>query len=102
MKELLGYQKKFLRGVAHALQPIVLVGQKGLTQALIKSTDDALMAHELVKVKFIDFKEKAQKTVIAADLAKETNSQLAGMIGHVAIFFRPHPDPDKRRIVLPH
>jgi RNA-binding protein len=86
MKKLSGIQAKFLRGLAHALKPVVFVGQKGVTSALIESTDHAFQRHELIKVKFIDFKE---------------NSQLAGMIGHIAIFYKQHTDPDKRKIVIP-
>jgi RNA-binding protein len=101
VKVLEGYQKKFLRGAAHNLQPTVLVGHRGLTEALIKSTDEALDAHELIKAKFIDFKEKSVKSAIAADLAAKTGSSLAGIIGHVAILYRRHPDPQKRKIILP-
>ncbi len=96
-----GYQKKYLRGLAHGLEPVVMVGRRGLSAALVDSTDEALTAHELIKVKFVDFKRKPQKEEIAATLAADTGSHLAGMIGHTAIFYRPHPDPAKRRIVLP-
>ena len=101
MQELEGFQKKHLRGLAHKLQPVVYVGQKGGTDAVIDSLKDALSAHELVKVKFVENKEKDAKKMISAELEKRTGSRLAGLIGHVAIFFRPHPDPDKRKIVLP-
>ena len=101
MKKLTSIQAKFLRGIAHALKPVVFVGQKGVTPALIASTDEAFQRHELIKVKFIDFKEKEQKKEIAAALENKTNSQLAGMIGHVAILYRPQDDPEKRKIVLP-
>ena len=101
MKKLTSIQAKFLRGLAHALKPVVFVGQKGVTNALITSTDEAFQRHELIKVKFIDFKEKEQKKEIAAAIENKTNSQMAGMIGHVAIFYKQHRDPDKRKIVLP-
>lgn len=101
MKALEGYQKKFLRGVAHKLEPTVMVGQKGLTEAVVKNADESLKAHELVKAKFVDYKQKSQKVAIAAELAVRTRSQLAGIIGHVAILYRPHPDPQKRKIILP-
>ncbi len=101
MKKLTSFQAKYLRGLAHALKPVVFVGQKGVTHALIKSTGEAFQRHELIKVKFIDFKEKGQKKEIAAALENKTNSQLAGMIGHVAILYRPHSDAEKRKIVLP-
>ena len=101
MKKLTSIQAKFLRGLAHALKPVVFVGQKGVTHALIKSADEAFQRHELVKVKFIDFKEKEQKKEIAAALESKTNSLMAGMIGHIAIFYKQHNDPEKRKIALP-
>ena len=101
MKKLTSIQAKFLRGRAHGLKPVVFVGQKGVTRTLIASTDEAFQRHELIKVKFIDFKEKEQKKEIAAVIANKTNSQLAGMIGHIAIFYRPQDDPEKRKIMLP-
>ena len=52
-------------------------------------------------MKFIDFKEKKQKNEIAEIIKKKTGCHMAGMIGHVAIFFKQHDDPEKRRIVLP-
>ncbi|MCG8470640.1 MAG: ribosome assembly RNA-binding protein YhbY [Desulfobacterales bacterium] len=96
-----GFQRKYLRGLAHGIKPTVFVGQKGLTEAVVASTDEALNAHELIKVKFIDFKEKEAKVEISGELEKVTGSTLAGIIGHMAILYRPHKDPKKRRIVVP-
>ena len=94
-------QAKYLRGMAHGLKPVVFIGQRGLTDALIRSTEEAFESHELIKVKFIDYKEKKQKTELAKALEARTGSYLAGMIGHIAILYRQHPDPEKRKIVLP-
>ena len=101
MVELTSTQAKYLRGMAHALKPVVLIGQKGLTNELIRSTEEAFERHELIKVKFVDYKEKKQKSEIARALEARTGSHLAGMIGHIAIIYRQHPDPEKRKIVLP-
>jgi RNA-binding protein len=101
MKALTSSQAKYLRGRAHAIKPVVFVGQKGLTEALIKSAGEALYRHEVIKIRFIDFKEKEQKIEIAAALEKKTGSRMAGMIGHTAIFYKPHSDPAKRKIILP-
>lgn len=101
MKKLTGLQAKYLRGLAHDLKPIVFVGQKGVTDALIASTEQAFERHELIKVKFIDFKEKKQKKEIADAIMLTTGCFMAGIIGHVATFYRPHTDPERRRIVLP-
>ena len=101
MKALTSSQAKYLRGLAHNIKPVVHVGQKGVTAALKRSLEEALNRHELIKVKFIEFKEKEQKKKIAADIEAMNACRLAGMIGHVAIFFRPQKDPKKRKINLP-
>lgn len=95
-------QKKYLRGLAHKLKPVIQIGQKGLSDTVIKAIGDALNQHELIKVKFIEDKAKELKQQMVAQLMKEcTGTHLAGMIGHTAIFYRESDDPDKRKIVLP-
>lgn len=94
-------QRKYLRGMAHGLKPVVLIGQKGLTGSVVEALDEALAAHELVKAKFIDVKDKAFKAQAIEKLTQATTSELVGLIGHTAIFFRSHPDPEKRRITFP-
>ncbi|MBU1054609.1 MAG: YhbY family RNA-binding protein [Proteobacteria bacterium] len=101
MKKLKGYQKKYLRGLAHKLKPYVFVGQKGLTESLVKSVSDALEVHELIKVKFLDFKEKAMKEEISSEIEKMAECELAGIIGHIATFYRQNKDPEKRVIIIP-
>jgi RNA-binding protein len=101
MKKLTSYQKKYLRGLAHNLKPVVFIGQKGMTDRVANSTDDALNAHELIKVKFNEFKKKIEKIQIAELIETGTGCQLVGIIGHVAIFYRQHSDPEKRKIKVP-
>ena len=80
---------------------MVLIGQKGLTDSVIESVDQALTSHELIKIKFNEYKEKEMKNRLLDELSAETDCARVGMIGHVAVLYRPHPDPDKRRIALP-
>lgn len=101
MTAMSSYQRKYLRGLAHGLKPIVFVGQKGMTSSLATALDQALAAHELVKAKFVDEKDKTYKAQTIDFLEKATASDMVGSIGHIAIFYRPHPDPEKRKIVLP-
>ncbi|MBF0233197.1 MAG: YhbY family RNA-binding protein [Desulfamplus sp.] len=101
MKALKGSQKKYLRALAHDLKPAAFVGQKGVTISLIKEINDGLDANELVKVKFVDFKEKNIKTALAMEIAQHTKSYLAGLIGHMAIYYRKNSDAQKHRIVIP-
>ena len=99
--ELKGSQRKYLRGLAHNLNPSAFVGQKGVTQALMDEIDAALDGAELIKIKFIDHKEKDVKTALVEEIATRSNAVLAGMIGHVAILYRRHASPEKRQIKLP-
>ncbi len=101
MTQLKGFQKKYLRGLAHAIKPTVMIGQRGLTETVLRSAEEALDTHELIKVKFIEFKEKEQKEEITGRLEDHTGALRVGMIGHTAILYRPHPDPEKRSITLP-
>lgn len=96
-----GFEKKYLRGLAHGLEPMVIVGQKGLTDSLIRSVNEALDIHELIKIRFNDFKEKDQKNEIMSKISSGTGSEMAGMIGHTAVLYRQHHDPEKRKIMLP-
>ncbi|MBS0012629.1 MAG: YhbY family RNA-binding protein [Desulfobacterales bacterium] len=101
MQALKGFQKTWLRGRAHDIKPVVFIGQKGLSPAVIEAAGEALDTHELIKVKFQDFKDKEQKQTIAQAISEQTGSELVGMIGHMAIFFRQHPEPEKQKFQLP-
>lgn len=96
-----GYQKQYLRGIAHGLKPVVYIGQNGLTDEVLRSANQALDSHELIKVKFNEFKEKDQKKELSLRLESATKSEVVGMIGHTAIFFRQQESPEKRKIKLP-
>jgi RNA-binding protein len=96
-----GSQRKYLRGLAHNLNPAAAVGQKGITDALLEEIEESLEASELIKIKFVEFKDKQSKKELVDEIAKRTDAFVAGMIGHVAILYRRHPDPDKRKIRLP-
>ncbi|HDS15527.1 MAG TPA: YhbY family RNA-binding protein [Proteobacteria bacterium] len=96
-----GFQKQYLRGLAHASRPVVMIGQKGINENLLQAFTEALESHELIKVKFIDFKEKEQKKTLIAELEEKTYAQLVGLTGHTAIFFRQNRDPEKRIISVP-
>ena len=91
-----GHQRSFLRGKAHPLKPVVLVGVGGATAGVIKAVDEALLTHELIKVRM---KRPEDKNELSAALAAGTQSTLCGLVGHTVILYRAHPD--KPRIVLP-
>lgn len=101
MGQLQGFQKRFLRSIAHPLKPVVFVGQKGLTGALTDAMNEALDQHELIKVKFIDLKDKPKKLTLVEEMERTVPCEMVGMVGHIATFFRPQKDPKKRKIILP-
>ncbi len=91
-------QRKQLRSLAHHLDPVVMVGKSGLTEGVVAATAKALKAHELIKVRFLEHTD--EKEALSDQLAAATECEIAGIIGHVCIFYKEHSDPEKREIVL--
>ena len=83
---LTGAQKRALKSRAQILESVIRIGQSGVTDALLQSLDNALSQHELVKVRFADFKE--ERKTLAPQLAERTSSALIQQVGNVAVFFR--------------
>jgi RNA-binding protein len=80
-------QKKHLRKLGHALQPVVLIGQQGLTDAVVRETSLALEAHELLKVR-ARVGERELRGEILSTLAERTGSDLVQTIGNVGLFYK--------------
>ncbi len=91
-------QKKYLRGLGHELNPVVMVGNAGVSPAVTAELDRALEHHELVKIKVRMGDRKARNAAIDA-LCVETGAQLIQRIGHTALIYRAlEKDP---KITLP-
>jgi RNA-binding protein len=88
------HQKRYLRGLAHALDPVILVGQKGVTPSLVKELDGALAHHELVKVKLADADRDDRADSIEL-LRERTKAELVQTIGRIACFYRRNPEQTK-------
>ena len=95
MIELTSKQRKVLEKAAHTLDPVVIVGQNGVTQALEDMTNAQLSQHELIKVKFNEFKE--EKRALSEQLARNCDAAIIHIIGNVAILYREHEEADKRK-----
>jgi len=91
-------QIRYLRGLCHALKPVILVGQKGVTDALFAELDAALTHHELVKVK-IAAEDRESRDQLGADLAKRAKAEGVQKVGHVGCLFRRNDE--KPRVALP-
>lgn len=98
MIELTSKQRKGLERLAQSLKPLVIVGQAGVTDALAAKVSQCLNDHELIKVKFNEFKE--EKKELALSLAQSTNSTLVRVIGNIATFYKESDDEEKRKIKI--
>ncbi|EAR10972.1 ribosome assembly RNA-binding protein YhbY [Reinekea blandensis] len=88
-------QKKRLRTIGHQLNPIVTVGDKGLSATVIEEINRALNDHELIKVKVVT-EDREDKKAIVAELITQTNAVLVQTIGHVALILRKADKPNPK------
>ena len=98
MEPLTNAHQRRLKALAQHLDPMLTVGKAGLSGGFLQTVRDTLALHELVKVKFGEFKE--QKKELSPRLVEETQSHLIMQVGHVVVLYRPQPDPAKRKIRL--
>jgi len=98
MEPLTSRQRATLRRLAHDLDPTVIVGQRGLTQAVVDQVAESLAAHELIKVKLPGDREERER--LALEVAERADARLVATIGRIAIVYRRHPDPESRSIEL--
>ena len=80
-------QKKKLKQDAHHLKPVIRIGQKGISDALISETDACLERHELIKV-HVAGEERGERAALAAELTTRTGAELVHKIGKVFILYR--------------
>lgn len=88
-------QVQLLKKEAHDLEPVVHLGKQGVSDSLIQSVDEALDSHELIKVKFIDY--KAARKELSRQIADRVNGVLVTVIGNNAVLFRMHEKEERRR-----
>jgi RNA-binding protein len=87
-----------LAGIAQTRDALVSLGRAGASDAITAHLDELLEEHELVKLRFVDYKESKQE--LALELSLRTHSELVRVIGNVAIFWRRNPDPKKKKVEL--
>lgn len=96
--ELSERQRKYLRGLAHPLEPVIMVGNAGVTEAVVRETARALYDHELIKVKIRGADRQARDAAFDS-LAQRTGSTLVHRIGHVGVLYQRNPA--LARILIP-
>ena len=87
MIELNSKQRKILEKAAQPLSAAVLIGGAGLTDEQVAQINSMLKIHELIKVKFNEYKE--EKRELSLSISEKTDSTLVRIIGNVAVFYRP-------------
>jgi RNA-binding protein len=88
--ELTSKRRAELKAKAHELDPVSHIGKYGVTPESLAHIDKALADHELIKIKFLGFKEKRKE--LSEEIAGATSSTLIDVIGNVAILYREKPE----------
>jgi len=89
---LTGKQKRYLRGLGHELNPVVLIGQKGLDERVIAAITNAISTHELVKIRLLEsFSGDRHET--AEELAAQTQTALVQVLGKTILLYKPAEEP---------
>lgn len=97
MLKLSGKQVRYLRSLGHHLQPVVMVGKEGLSEKVTASVEEALRAHELIKIKLQEGCLMDRRDVAEA-LAAGTGAAVAQVLGRTILLYRPG---EERKIELP-
>ncbi|WP_378953167.1 ribosome assembly RNA-binding protein YhbY [Pelosinus sp. sgz500959] len=98
---LTGKQKSYLRSLGSTMNPIVQIGKTGVSEPLLDSAQEALVARELIKVKVLQNCVEEPKAVLA-DLANAVDAQLVQVIGRNGLLYKRNRDPEKKhKIELP-
>jgi RNA-binding protein len=84
-------QQQELKAKAHHLKPVVMIGDKGLTENILTEVDIALTSHELIKVK-INGADRDQRNAIAEEISEKSEACLVQMIGRILVLYRKRPD----------
>lgn len=86
MEKLTSKQRAQFRSQAQSLSPVVMVGHEGISEAVVNALNEALEHHELVKVRFQDFKEETKQ--LSEELEAKTESTLIATTGFTAVFYK--------------
>jgi len=78
--------KKKLRAQAHALKPVIMIGQSGLTSGVLAEIELALNSHELIKIRIRA--ERENRKLISEKICADTGSELIQSIGQIAVIYR--------------
>ena len=84
-------ERKLLKARAHHLEPVVLIGNKGLTDEVVNEVDRALKAHELIKVRAPGLDRDAREVAFQS-LSERTGAEAVQIIGKLCVLYRKKPE----------
>jgi len=87
-------QKKHFKSIGHHLKPVLIVAENGVTEGVLAELERALNDHELIKVK-VNLAEREDRRTAIAELCEASRSELAQVIGKVALLYRKNPTPNR-------
>ncbi|NLK85617.1 MAG: ribosome assembly RNA-binding protein YhbY [Aeromonadales bacterium] len=90
------HQRQFLKAQAHSLKPVVLLGNDGLSESVLKEIDSSIEHHELIKIRVNAGEGRKDQ---ALEAASKVNAELISLVGRVAVLFRQNKDGS--RFILP-
>jgi RNA-binding protein len=90
-------QKKFLRGLGHQLKPVIMIGDAGLSEPLLREFLTTITHHELIKVR-IRSGDRASRDAVITELCQNESTHLISRVGNVALVYRPNTEKPKIRL----
>lgn len=96
-EKLTNNQKKYLRGIAHGLNPMIMIGANGVTESLMAELESTLAHHEILKIKIASADRDERKEIIA-HIVKESGALLVQTIGKICVIYRQN---DETELPLP-
>lgn len=95
MKEMTSSLRKELSAKAQSIHPVVIIGQSGLTDGVLGKIEESLKAHELIKIKFLEFKESKQELTL--QICEKCDAQQVRIIGNIAIIYRENEEKKEQK-----
>ena len=99
MSDLTSKQRKYLKAAAHHIDPVVLIGKNGFYEGASFAIDNALNIHELIKIKFREFKDEREN--IGIQISNELKCEIIGQVGNTIILYRFNAKLEKHNYKLP-
>ena len=90
--EITNKQKRHLRSLAHTLKPVVVIGDNGLSEAVLREVVLSIKHHELIKVR-VHAADKDERKSLINELCSRSDATLVQSIGHIAVIYRAAKKP---------